>query len=178
MIHVSIQIQFVSPLPYNTPTTLSFSSHLHLLLAMYDYPISNLLLSQHLDSFATPAAGIFASPPPPQPPPPFQDHLATNAFDSVRKALATLKSEVANNNFLPPPLPSYLLRPTVIQRSVSSHSLQKDVYHPLASPREEEAMRKVFSTGDLQVLLLFFDQLHAYDCSMSECHVMSYRLKI
>lgn len=140
---------------------------------MYDYPISNLLLSQHLDSFATPAAGIFASPPPP-PPPPFQDHLATNAFDSVRKALATLKSEVANNTFLPPPLPSYLLRPTIIQRSVSSHSLQKDVYHPLSSPREEEAMRKVFSTGDLQVLLLFFFQLRTYDCGISvSCHVIS-----
>lgn len=138
-----------------TPTPpLSFlHKHLHVLLAMYDYSISNFLLPQHFDSSVPPVAGVFALPPPP---PPFQDQLATHAFDSIRKALATLKSEGGNNN-LPSPssLPSYLQRPIVIQRSASSHSLQKDVYHPLSSPCEEESMRKVFSTGDLQVLLFF-----------------------
>lgn len=118
---------------------------------MYDYSISNFLLPQHFDSSVPPVAGVFASPPPP---PPFQDQLATHAFDSIRKALAALKSEGANNNILPSPssLPPYLQRPIVIQRSASSHSLQKDVYHPFSSPCEEESMRKVFSTGDLQIL--------------------------
>ncbi|XP_058111002.1 two-component response regulator-like APRR5 [Magnolia sinica] len=112
---------------------------------MYDYSTPDLLLGHPLDLVATPTITILPPPPP--------DQFTTNAFDSIREALMTLKSDASgyNNYMSPSSLPSYLQRPAAIQRSVSSHALRKDVFHPPFSSCDE-SMRRVFSTGDLQLV--------------------------
>ncbi|KAF8397586.1 hypothetical protein HHK36_016506 [Tetracentron sinense] len=106
---------------------------------------------------------IFSSTEPP-PPLPFviPASVAGDEFDSAREALLALKSEVGNSSCCssygsPSSLPScYVQRPSLIQRSMSSHSLQKDgFHHPFFSSREildleTGPMRKVFSTGDIE----------------------------
>ncbi|PIA38810.1 hypothetical protein AQUCO_02700186v1 [Aquilegia coerulea] len=104
------------------------------------------------------------------PPPPLV--LPTNEFDA---AFPVLKSEIGYSSSSsygsPSSLPNCYIqqqqqqqqqqRPNLVQRSLSSHSLQKDgFYHPIFSSLDESrpeifdsdsgSMRKVFSTGDLQ----------------------------
>ncbi|XP_077214204.1 uncharacterized protein LOC143878689 [Tasmannia lanceolata] len=88
--------------------------------------------------------------------PSLPDQFTANGFASIAEALAVLKSDGGNSNFgFPSSLPTYLHRPIAIQRSSSSHSLQKDNSRPLFSPRgildlQAGSMRRVLSTGDLQ----------------------------
>lgn len=79
---------------------------------MCDYDTPDLLLPPPLDYPSPLVGGILVAPPlwPQAPPPPFQDQFAEHAFDSIRLALAILKSEVTNNNNIAspssPPCPS------------------------------------------------------------------------
>ncbi|KAF5206778.1 Cct motif family protein [Thalictrum thalictroides] len=107
------------------------------------------------------------APPLYHPPPPLA--LPINEFDA---AFPVLKSEIGYSSSSSYGSPSSLQscyvqqqqqprRPNLVQRSLSSHSLQKDgFYHPIFSSLDESrpeifdsdsgSMRKVFSTGDLQ----------------------------
>ncbi|XP_010259973.1 PREDICTED: two-component response regulator-like APRR1 isoform X2 [Nelumbo nucifera] len=104
-------------------------------------------------------------------------------FDSIRDALAALKSEVgssgsSSSSYGTPNarLSHYVQRPSLIHRSMSSHSLQNNEFHhhhqqqqqqlhqPIFSSFNESrpealeletcpmTMRKVYSTGDLQAI--------------------------
>ncbi|KAF9598457.1 hypothetical protein IFM89_027890 [Coptis chinensis] len=92
--------------------------------------------------------------------------LPTNEFDT---AFPVLKSEFGYSSSSsygsPSSLPScnYVQRPSMVQRSMSSHSLQtkEGYYHPIFTSLDEScpeifdldavgSMRKVFSAGDLQ----------------------------
>ncbi|KAL6011165.1 hypothetical protein ACLOJK_001609 [Asimina triloba] len=124
--------------------------------AMYEYPTPDLFLSSSSNS----CHPFDMAPPPPtiiMPPPAFlpDQQLPSDAFDSIREALLALKSDnLAYNTCSSPPssLPSYLQRSsTPIQRSVSSQTLRRDIFHPPFSPCDE-SMRRVFSTGDLQII--------------------------
>lgn len=105
------------------------------------------------------------------PPPQYHDQLAASEVevDSLRETLALLSSDGAtsNNNGCSSACSSYSSpssvgwsadqRPSLIQRSVSSHSLQKNGAHRVLSSLSElldsaetSAVRRVYSTGDLQ----------------------------
>lgn len=110
------------------------------------------------------------------PPPQYHDQLAAAAsaeveVDSLRETLALLSSDGAasNNNGCSSACSSYSSpssvgwsadqRPSLIQRSVSSHSLQKNGAHRVLSSvyelldsAETSPVRRVYSTGDLQVM--------------------------
>lgn len=112
------------------------------------------------------------------PPPQYHDQLAAAAaaaaeveVDSLRETLALLSSDGAasNNNGCSSACSSYSSpssvgwsadqQPSLIQRSVSSHSLQKNGAHRVLSSvselldsAETNPVRRVYSTGDLQVM--------------------------
>ncbi|KAF6137528.1 hypothetical protein GIB67_031807 [Kingdonia uniflora] len=106
---------------------------------------------------------------PPPPPLTLPANLESAEFNSVHDALVPIKSESSYDNSYgsPSSLPSYYAqRPSMFQRSLSNCSLEKDSfyhhqhhpifssieeYHPEIFDMEESSMRKVFSTGDLQV---------------------------
>lgn len=93
--------------------------------------------------------------------------LAGTEFDSLNETMRLLSSEVSNNNSCSSGCSSYgspsslashsTQRPSLIQRSVSSHSLQKNSTHRVLSSVAEffecdtGPVRRVYSTGDLQV---------------------------
>ena len=141
---------------------------------------ADLLLGDYLQCPA-----VFVPPPPlliqpthlplQLPPPQYQDQLAAAAaeveVDSLRETLALLSSDGAasNNNGCSSACSSYSSpssvgwsadqRPSLIQRSVSSHSLQKNGAHRVLSSvselldsAETSPVRRVYSTGDLQVM--------------------------
>ncbi|KAI4334464.1 hypothetical protein L6164_019157 [Bauhinia variegata] len=94
------------------------------------------------------------------------DQLALNEFDSVHDTLSQLNSRWSHNSCSsgcssygsPSPLASYRTqRPSLMQRSVSSHALMKNgVHHPVSALfaellySENGPVRRVYSTGDLQ----------------------------
>ncbi|RWR95513.1 two-component response regulator-like protein APRR1 isoform X1 [Cinnamomum micranthum f. kanehirae] len=112
---------------------------------MCDYDTPDLLLLPPPLDYPSPlVGGILVAPPlwPQAPPPPFPDQFAEHAFDSLRLALAILKSEVTNNNNIASPSsPPCLERAIAIQRTTSSHSPYEDVNHPLPSSCQGESMR-------------------------------------
>ncbi|XP_034688673.1 uncharacterized protein LOC117916651 isoform X2 [Vitis riparia] len=106
---------------------------------------------------------IFPVAPPPPPPPPHLSLSAVDDFDSVSisDALLPLNSDLGNScssgGSSSSLTTSYSTqRPSFIQRSVSSHSLQHNGRHPhpisLVSEflESESPVRRVYSTGDLQ----------------------------
>lgn len=114
---------------------------------MCDYNTSDLLLPLPLDYPVPPAGGILIAPSLRPPSPPLRDQFAEHAFDSIRRALAILKSEATDNNKFD--FPSTIAN----QRSAGSHSLYKDVNHSLPLACNGELMHHAFSIGDSQVSL-------------------------
>ncbi|OVA18224.1 CCT domain [Macleaya cordata] len=155
---------------------------------MYDYGDLFALSCSSTTSATTNTTDFFpydpelTTPSPPiypiNPPSPLLIPTTNNEYlDSVHEITtlaAALKSEVGYSSSSsygsPSSLPSCYssvlhdhLRPSLVQRSLSSHSLQKDgYYHPIFSSLEESRreildlesgpMRKVYSTGDLQTI--------------------------
>lgn len=121
---------------------------------MCDYNTSDLLLPLPLDYPVPPAGGILIAPSLRPPSPPLRDQFAEHAFDSIRRALAILKSEATTNNkFEFPSTPPYPEHTIANQRSAGSHSLYKDVNHSLPLACNGELMHHAFSIGDSQVSL-------------------------
>ncbi|XXG81048.1 hypothetical protein AAC387_Pa09g1776 [Persea americana] len=120
-----------------------------------------LLLPPPLDYSSPLVGGILVAPPlwpqAPAPPPPFRDQFTEHAFDSIRMALAILKSKVTKNNNIAPPC---LERAIAIQRTTSSHSLYEDVNHPLPSSCKGESMHQVYSIGGSQQLINILQDSH------------------
>ncbi|KAL6341046.1 hypothetical protein AAG906_032161 [Vitis piasezkii] len=148
--------------PYSSPHTLSKP---HSPRAMYGHT-NHSLFSDFLGHFPAsdvpPPPFIFPVAPPPPPPP----HLSLSAVDdfdsvSISDALLPLNSDLGNScssgGSSSSLTTSYSTqRPSFIQRSVSSHSLQHNGRHPhpisLVSEflESESPVRRVYSTGDLQ----------------------------
>lgn len=143
---------FPSPYPFPPPPR-----------AMYGY---------HSSPFPRATDSLADSPfPPPPPPPPsshppfLPDHFSGTDFDSLHETLRLLGSEVSNScssgcSSYGSPCSLGAHKPTLIQRSVSSHSLQKNGTHRVLSSvaellesSETGPVRRVYSTGDLQVSL-------------------------
>ncbi|KAH7542542.1 hypothetical protein FEM48_Zijuj02G0085200 [Ziziphus jujuba var. spinosa] len=140
---------FPSPYPFPPPPR-----------AMYGY---------HSSPFPRASDSLADSPfPPPPPPPPsshppfLPDHFSGTDFDSLHETLRLLGSEVSNScssgcSSYGSPCSLGAHKPTLIQRSVSSHSLQKNGTHRVLSSvaellesSETGPVRRVYSTGDLQ----------------------------
>ncbi|KAK7312519.1 hypothetical protein VNO77_36429 [Canavalia gladiata] len=134
---------------------------------MYTHP--NTSFSRAADSFGNFQSPSVASPmqySTTTPPPPQQHHyhqLALGEYDSLHESLSQLNSEVSSNtssgctSYVGSP--SYeTRRACLMQRSVSSHSLQKNngVHHPFSPlfaellDSETGPVRRACSTGDLQ----------------------------
>ena len=100
------------------------------------------------------------------------DQLAMNDLDSLSQLNSEMSYNSCSSGSSSYGSPSYgNQRPGVMQRSVSSHSLVKNgVHHPLSAlvadllESENGPVRRVYSTGDLQVLSSSPCDVNFYAC--------------